>query len=105
MNKISILGCGWIGFHLASELLQQDYCIKGSSASKDKVHVLAGKGIHAYYIKVNKDDITGENLNSFFSTDILILSIPPKRIEKIEEIFPMQVKQIINRIVVYKYCL
>mgnify|MGYP003615968040 CR=1 FL=1 len=38
--KISILGCGWLGFPLAQKLIETGYEVKGSTTSESKLEAL-----------------------------------------------------------------
>jgi len=73
---ISILGCGWYGFALAKELLKNGHKVKGSTTSVDKLVVLKEAGIEPHL--VNFEDGKSEYEESFFDSEILIISIPPK---------------------------
>jgi len=94
-KTISILGCGWLGTALGKKLLAKRYIVKGSSVTTEKINDLEATGIQPYYIKVEPDSIEID-YSAFFNTDILVISIPPKRIENIEEIFPQQINQVIQ---------
>lgn len=96
-KTISILGCGWLGTALGKSLLWKGYVVKGSTASSASYNVLETTGIGTFHIKVEPDLMTVD-YNSFFNTDVLMISIPPKRIENIEDIFPRQINQIIQYI-------
>ena len=45
MTKISILGCGWLGFPLAKALLSKGLSVKGSTTSSEKLATLEKAGI------------------------------------------------------------
>lgn len=96
-TQISILGCGWLGTALGKRLLSKRYIVKGSTTSNDNYNVLETTGIQPYYLNITADSMDIDYAN-FFNTDILIISIPPKRIQNIEEIFAKQIKQVINYI-------
>ncbi|MBB5634902.1 nucleoside-diphosphate-sugar epimerase [Pedobacter cryoconitis] len=76
-KKISILGCGWYGLELARELIKNNYTVKGSTTTPEKLDNLQKAGIIPYLINFSeeKDHFDIE----FFNCDILIISIPPKR--------------------------
>ncbi len=76
MNKIAVLGCGWLGFPLAKELVKNGYIVKGSTTSKEKVDVLLTENIDAYQIDIT--NINPSFLISFFKVDELIITVPPK---------------------------
>lgn len=78
MKKISILGCGWLGFPLAKSLLKKGFSVKGSTTSEEKVSVLNNFGIEAFQIELTENYISG-NISSFLEdSEILIIDIPPK---------------------------
>ena len=74
MDKISLLGCGYLGFPLALKLFEKGYCVKGSTRSPVKFNHLKKSGIIPYLIDV-------DNMESldFFESDILVLTLPFKR--------------------------
>lgn len=72
---ISIAGCGWFGFNLAKELLNNDYLVKGSTTTAEKLPLLSDIGVKPYLIDFSGD----QNIYSdFFECDILLIAIPPK---------------------------
>lgn len=86
--KISILGCGWLGLHLAKSLLLKGYEVKGSTTSESKLDVLKNAGILPFQIQLEAHQIIG-NIEDFLKeTDILIIDIPPglrREISSLEE--------------------
>lgn len=77
MNKtVSILGCGWLGLPLGSDLASRGYSIKGSTTTEKKLDILKSSGIEPFLLELSPE-ISGNNFESFFSTDVLIISIPP----------------------------
>lgn len=96
-TTISILGCGWLGTELGKNLLQKGYIVKGSTSTNDRLNELEFTGIQPFYIRIEPDYIDIDYF-SFFNTDVLVIAIPPKRVENITDIFPGQVKKIIELI-------
>jgi nucleoside-diphosphate-sugar epimerase len=78
MTKISILGCGWLGFPLAKSLLQNNYSVKGSTTSIEKIPVLKQATIEAFLISLHSDSIVGDIETFLNDSEILIIDIPPK---------------------------
>ena len=75
--KISILGCGWLGFPLAQKLIETGFEVKGSTTSESKLEVLQSHKIEPFLIELTEDKITG-NLSEFLNeSEILIIDIPP----------------------------
>jgi len=77
-NKIGIIGCGWLGLPLAKEFISNNYKVKGSTTTKEKLEILKTEGIEAYLIDLSEKSIS-DSIDSFLcELDILIINIPPK---------------------------
>jgi len=76
--KISLLGCGWLGFPLALNLISRGFQVKGSTRSPDKLAIFKEAGIDPYLVQFDSfsDD---PDLHDFLDADILIISVPPGR--------------------------
>ncbi|RBA29784.1 SDR family oxidoreductase [Flavobacterium tibetense] len=77
MNKISILGCGWLGLPLAKSLLSKSYEVKGSTTSESKLEVLKNAGILPFQIQLEENQIIGTIEDFLKETDVLVIDIPP----------------------------
>lgn len=77
MNKISILGCGWLGLPLAKSLLSKGYEVKGSTTSESKLEVLKNAGILPFQIQLEENQIIGTIEDFLKETDVLVIDIPP----------------------------
>jgi nucleoside-diphosphate-sugar epimerase len=75
MIKVAILGCGWLGFPLAKQLLKNGFHVNGSTTSPEKISPLNNSGISGYQIDL--ENITA-TINTFLNADELIITIPPK---------------------------
>ncbi|WP_375580937.1 NAD(P)-binding domain-containing protein [Marivirga tractuosa] len=74
MASVSILGCGWLGFPLAINLVSKGFEVKGSTTTTSKMQELEHASINPFKIQ-----LPDNNLNSdFFQSDYLIINIPPK---------------------------
>ena len=93
-GTVSILGCGWLGLPLGKHLRNRRFSVKGSVTSPEKFGLLRTSGIVPYRIVLNDAGLEIDD-PSFFETDVLIISIPPLRIDGIERIFPTQIAQLI----------
>lgn len=107
MIKISILGCGWLGFPLAKALLKKNFLVKGSTTSTEKLLTLENVGISPFLIELVEDVIHG-NVSEFLSeSQILIIDIPPKLrgnstenfVEKIKNLIPFIEKSGIKKVI------
>jgi nucleoside-diphosphate-sugar epimerase len=74
---VSILGCGWYGLALAKALIADGYLVKGSTTSKNKLEVLKDAGISPHLVIFEPEEHHFDH--AFFESEILIISIPPKR--------------------------
>ncbi|MGM0635255.1 MAG: SDR family NAD(P)-dependent oxidoreductase [Bacteroidota bacterium] len=93
MKTIGILGCGWLGLALGNSL-SQNYLVKGTTTSKDKLDELKAKHIQPYLLEVKEQSIEG-NLNFFDDLDLLIVAIPPKLRTKQSENFEAKIEQLL----------
>src|SRR5665648_87868 len=93
-RTVSILGCGWLGVPLGKQLAGNGLLVKGSVTSPEKFDLLGDSGISPYRIVLSDSEAIVDD-PIFFEADVLIISIPPRRIEGIEHIFPAQIGQII----------
>lgn len=94
------MGCGWLGVPLGKHLRNQGFTVKGSVTSYGKFDLLCTSGIVPYQIVLTDSEIVIDD-PGFFETDVLVISIPPRRIDGIERIFPAQIAQLIPLILKY----
>jgi nucleoside-diphosphate-sugar epimerase len=98
-EKISILGCGWLGLPLAKSLLSKGYEVKGSTTSESKLDVLKNAGISPFKIQLEAQQIIGTIEEFLNESDVLIIDIPPglrREISSLEEMtFVNKVKTLI----------
>lgn len=93
-QSISILGCGWLGVPLAKHFLEKGFTVKGSVTSEEKFGMLRDAGIFPYRIVLSDTEVILDDPD-FFKCDVLVISIPPRRIEEIERVFPSQIRRLI----------
>jgi nucleoside-diphosphate-sugar epimerase len=94
MKQISILGVGWLGFPLAQKLIECGFQVKGSVTGRSKLKKLRDAGIQPYRLILEPERVRLKD-RSFFDTELVIVAIPPRRIDLIETIFPAQIKQLV----------
>lgn len=75
-TRISILGCGWLGFPLAKRLLAKGWQVKGSTTTPQKIPLLQAAGIEAFLLQAEEKS---NFPTSFFDSDILFINVPPSR--------------------------
>ena len=95
MTKISILGCGWLGMPLAKTLLANNFEVKGSTTSANKISVLKNLGIQPFLITLTENEILGHFDQFIASSEILIINIPPKLREEYKENFVAKIQNLI----------
>ena len=78
INKIAVLGCGWLGLPLAKSLLAKSYFINGSTTSAEKLPTIVSNGIAPFLVQLGSK-LTGDDLQLFLNVDLLIINIPPGR--------------------------
>lgn len=97
MNKhISILGLGWLGLPLALQLQKNGYSIHGTTSTLDKLETLSKYSFQTCRIKIEADKIIGDWESFIHQTTTLIINFPPKRIDNIQAIHPLEIEQIIK---------
>lgn len=77
-RKVSILGCGWLGFSLAEELIDCGCIVKGSTTSKNKIDSLRQIGVEPFIIDLNN---LVSDYKDFLDSEVLIVSITSKNVE------------------------
>ena len=97
MKTISILGCGWLGLPLGIFLLEKDFEVKGSTATRDKLIELKAKGIEPYYINLSPE-INADYVPDFLKSDVLIINFPPQRRPDIVFYHQKQIESLIAEI-------
>jgi len=85
-EKISILGCGWLGEYLASSLRSKGYEVKVSTGSEKRFKELKSRWENVFRIGVEHDKVSGDVVN-FLASDVLIINITPNRAEREKEQF------------------
>ena len=76
-QRISILGCGWLGLPLAIDLMDKGYDVYGSTTSHSKIKSLKENGINPFLIDISKPD---NDLLDFLRSDVLMIAITSKSI-------------------------
>ena len=73
--RCSVLGCGWLGLPLAKQLIQQQWSVKGSTTSLEKLPLLEKEQLQPFLLRIDNNQISGD-LNAFLETDILVICVP-----------------------------
>lgn len=75
-NSVSILGCGWLGFPLAEQLIKLGYRVKGSTTRHEQFPQFREAAIQPYLLRFDQPD-TLHNFQDFIDSDVLIIAVPP----------------------------
>ncbi|MDI5889077.1 NAD(P)H-binding protein [Flavobacterium yafengii] len=106
MTKISILGCGWLGFPLAKALHSKGFSVNGSTTSTEKLAVLENAGIEPFLIALSENKTTGNVTDFLKNSEILIIDVPPKLrgsgtenfVSKIRNVIPFIEKSSVEKV-------
>ncbi|MES2826877.1 MAG: NAD(P)H-binding protein [Bacteroidota bacterium] len=90
IKTISILGCGWYGTSLAKALIDANFNVKASTTSADKLQTLKALGASEYLVNLGEHQT--QERSDFFTCDVLIISIPPKRHTGEHQAYPVKIK-------------
>ncbi len=76
-KRISVIGCGWLGFPLAQNLVREGFNVNGSTRSSDKLELLKKHNIDGYLIQLTATEISGDYSSFLANSDTVIINIPP----------------------------
>lgn len=96
VEKISVLGAGWLGWPLAKHLQNLGYVLKTSTTTPEKLHLLQAEGLNPTLLRVDQGQVELSD-PAFFDTDLIILNIPPsRRRPDVEVWYPAQIRAIVE---------
>lgn len=98
LKKISILGCGWLGKPLGKKLVLDGYEVLGSTTTEAKIPDLKNLGIQPFVISFSPAKST-KDPDVFFNSEILIVSIPPRRKSGDKETYFLQMEEVVKECV------
>lgn len=93
--KISILGCGWLGFPLAKKLIAEGHILKGSTTSAHKLDILEKQDIAPFLVSLLEDGIVGDIDGFLENAEVVIIDVPPKLRGNEAENFVAKIKNLI----------
>ena len=94
-TKNSIFGCGWLGLPLAEALLKKHFIVRGSTTTQNKLPILRQAGIDPFLISLTANNISGNVTQFLQGSTILIINIPPKLRNTVEENFISKIQILI----------
>ena len=72
IERIGIVGCGWLGATLAEFYLEKGLVVYGTTRTPSKAQQLSQNGVHMHLLNDFADELTWLD-----SVDVLVLNIPP----------------------------
>jgi len=96
MEKIGIIGCGWLGQPLAAALVEQGFTVVGSVTTDEKKAKLAAQGVQAVRLKLTPAP-EGE-LAALLAADALVISVPPRAGAFGDAFHPQQIRHLTDAI-------
>lgn len=75
-HSISIIGLGWLGRPLATELHKRGYWVLGSTTTPEKQALLQAEGLNAHLLTLSPQP--EGDLSTLLNADILVVNVPPK---------------------------
>jgi len=94
-QKISILGCGWLGLPLAISLVAKGWLVKGSTTNMAKLNTLTSNKIDPYLVQL-ADNAT---INpQFLKSDILLINIPPSLKKQPAQVYLNQMQSLAKQV-------
>ncbi len=101
MNKIGILGSGWLGLAFAEKAKKKGHQVWTTTTTKGKVDRLQNKGFHAQYLSFSETSMEGK-IDFFNHIDTLIIMIPPSLRKNPQHNYAALFEQIIQKTESYK---
>ena len=101
MEKIGVLGCGWLGLAFAKKAIERGYGVNATSTTPSKKQKLQPTQITPFLLEVNENEINGENL-FFNDVSTLIIAIPPGLRKNPNRNFDKIIGQVITKIKGFK---
>lgn len=98
-QQITICGCGWLGLALAKFLVKQGFNVYGTKQSHIDAQALATFGIQGLPLVLPVDENQLDNqqqagLQQAFSSDLLVINVPPGRYPNSAEDFKQKIQSL-----------
>lgn len=80
-TTVAVLGCGWLGFPLAKELLAHGHRVLGTTTTPEQLPILAAAGIEPKLLQLGPafSAADEQDLVAWLSqADMLVLNVPPR---------------------------
>ena len=91
--QVSIIGCGWLGFPVAKQLVQKGFKVIGTTTTQSKIPLLVSEHINGHLFDVNAHQYAGDLKTILHGSDCILLNFPPKRVNNIAVDYPKCFKQ------------
>jgi len=94
---VSVIGCGWLGFPLASKLVNDGYRVRGTTTREPKLSLLEKAGIDPVLLELDPS-LSGSRIDLIFESDLVIMLVPPAARRNGELFHAAQVKSVVDRL-------
>lgn len=101
-KSISILGCGWLGYTVANDLINEGYLVKGSRTSAPNPNSVNALFIsNPSYFKIIMEEYDEAVVSEFLKSEVLLISIPTSKIhlENLIKILTKATEQGIQKVI------
>lgn len=103
MNRVAIVGLGWLGMPLATALLARGWEVCGSKTTPDGVEAARMCGINAFQLELTPELICdADDLEKLLQNlDALVITLPASRTAASGEFYMQAVQQVVDSALVY----
>ncbi|MFM2482504.1 SDR family oxidoreductase [Celerinatantimonas sp. YJH-8] len=98
IQRIAVVGCGWLGTPLAIRLTQQGYDVRGSRQHPSELPELEQAGISAAALQLNPHCQCERPDVIFAGAQLLIINIPPRRKQHDGDYHVAQIRALLKQV-------
>lgn len=97
MNRVAIVGLGWLGMPLGLSLAAKGWQVTGSKTTQDGVDAARMCGLESYCLTLTPDMVCdADDLNELLDVDALVITLPASRTAEGGENYLQAVQQIVD---------
>jgi nucleoside-diphosphate-sugar epimerase len=98
--KVTIIGCGWLGFPLAQHWLSEGHQVTGTTSTESKIATFESVGINGFLLQFSPTPSV--SLEPILDTDLVVIALPPRAGQMGDDFHVQQVYEIIDSIKKYE---
>lgn len=97
MEKIAIIGLGWLGMPLALSLLARGYRVAGTKTTSDGVEAARMCGVECYSLLLTPEmQVDDDDLAALFQADAVIITLPARHTVEGHDNYRLAVQQVVD---------